>query len=736
MWPPLPLHVYLHRAAPRLPFPLEEPGCRLFRKGRHALYHGVKALGLGDGDEVLMPAWHHGSEVEALLRAGITPRFYEVGPSLAPDGDELETLLGPRTRALYLIHYLGFPQDAPGWLAWCRARGLLLLEDAAQAWLGSIGGQLLRDRPLGSFGDLSIFCLNKTVGLPDCGALLLPSTSSNLSGPPLDSHRGASGLYKVSRRHAAWLISRSPLLATAGVRLEGGRVAAEQEIALGEVDAGPFRAAGVLLPRLLKGDPKAKRRSHYRVLLAELAEHVPEPFARLPEGAAPFAFPVETDDKDSLLARLNEHGISPLNFWAVGHPAVPAERFPLAARRRQRTVGLPVHQELRSRDLERIISAVRDRPGAPGAPAPGPGPGSVPATKLQVEVLASLEPLRHEWTKLAERSQSVFKTWEWASTWWRYAGAGRQLEVAAIRRGDELVGVVPMYRWRSRPVEVLRFLGHGPADELGPVCDPEDVAVVARGLRCVLAGLDWDVFVGEQLPREADWRVLLGGRRLAAESSPMLRFGPEGWDGFLRTRSANFREQARRRTRKLAREQQVRYRLANGSRDLQDDLDTLFALHTARWSGQRSDFLAHEAFHRAFAPVALEQGWLRLWFLEVEGAAVAALYGLRFAGTECYYQAGRDPRWNEYRVGFVLLAHAVRQAAEAGIGEYRLLRGGESYKYRFATADPGLETIGLANGPLAGAALPLLTAMRAAPGTLGSVARRAGAAFLNRQGGG
>jgi CelD/BcsL family acetyltransferase involved in cellulose biosynthesis len=357
-----------------------------------------------------------------------------------------------------------------------------------------------------------------------------------------------------------------------------------------------------------------------------------------------------------------------------------------------------------------------------------------PAAKLRVEVLASLEPLRDGWTELAERSQSVFKTWEWASTWWHCLGRGRRLEVAAIRRGNELVGVVPMYRWRSRPVEILRFLGHGPGDELGPVCDPGDRAVVARGLRHALAGLSWDVLVGEQLQRELGWGELLGGRRLAAESSPVLRFGADGWQGFLRARSANFREHVGRRARKLAREQRVGYRLADGSRDLQSELDILFSLHAARWAGQRSSFLACAAFHRAFAAVAMERGWLRLWFVEIGRETVAALYGFRFAGTECYYQAGRDPRLREYRVGFVLLAHAIEQAAADGIREYRLLRGGENYKYRFATVDPGLETIGLACGALGGAALAILAPMRAAPGTLGRLARRAGAGFLNREG--
>jgi dTDP-4-amino-4,6-dideoxygalactose transaminase len=64
---------------------------------------------------VLVPAYHHGSEIEALLQAGLRIRYYEVDRALEPDAAALESLLGPDVRALYLIHYLGFPQDAPRW---------------------------------------------------------------------------------------------------------------------------------------------------------------------------------------------------------------------------------------------------------------------------------------------------------------------------------------------------------------------------------------------------------------------------------------------------------------------------------------------------------------------------------------------------------------------------------------------------------------------------------------------
>src|SRR5947207_293111 len=77
---------------------------------------------------------------------------------------------------------------------------------------------------------------------------------------------------------------------------------------------------------------------------------------------------------------------------------------------------------------------------------------------------------------------------------------------------------------------------------------------------------------------------------------------------------------------------------------------------------------------------------------------VAAWYGVRFGGAESYYQSGRDPDWERSSVGLVLLAHTMEQAMNDGMGEYRLLRGGETYKDRFATGDPGVETVAVGRG--------------------------------------
>jgi CelD/BcsL family acetyltransferase involved in cellulose biosynthesis len=257
----------------------------------------------------------------------------------------------------------------------------------------------------------------------------------------------------------------------------------------------------------------------------------------------------------------------------------------------------------------------------------------------------------------------------------------------------------------SGPARILRVAGHGAGDELGPVCLPEDRARVARALPRALDRLGARVLVAEQLPRAAGWSALTGGRVLRTEGSPIVRLDAGDWDAWLSTRSRNMRKQLRRQERRLEREHGLRYRLVAGPRDdVQGDLDTLMALHDARWPEGTSPFARHAPFHRDFATLAARRGWLRLWFAEADDRPVAAGYGLRFAGVEADYQGGRDPSWRGPSVGFVLLARAIRAALEDGVREYRLLRGSEWYKYRFADDDAGVETIVVTRGPLAGAA--------------------------------
>lgn len=346
--PPLPLRVYTRRPARKLPFPLEEPQCYVFSRARHGLFVGVKALGLGSGTEVLVPAYHHGSEVEALVQAGITCQFYDLGRSLEPDEQELEALLNPRVRALHLTHYLGLPQDAARWRNWCDERGLMLIEDAAQAWLSAHDGV-----PVGSHGDLSLFCLYKTFGLPDGGAVL---SSVPLQQP---ARKLGPAVGRVVREHGLYLAQQYGWFAEIHRRLRRTRdYDPEQDFALGTPMLASSTTTRLLLARVASQQAQKIRAANYKFLLERLERFVPEPFRVFHEDASPYAFPIRSEDKKEALGKLDQHGVAAANFWSVPHPSLLPARFPRATALRESVITLPVHQELDVPELERIVDAV------------------------------------------------------------------------------------------------------------------------------------------------------------------------------------------------------------------------------------------------------------------------------------------------------------------------------------------------------------------------------------------
>ncbi len=312
------------------------------------------------------------------------------------------------------------------------------------------------------------------------------------------------------------------------------------------------------------------------------------------------------------------------------------------------------------------------------------------------------ESLRDEWSELAERSGSFFATPEWLLLWWEHFGLDRELLLTAGRGADgRLEAILPFYAWRTRPLRIVRALGHGAGDELGPIGER---TVAGPALARWAENERFDLLLAEQLPGEG-WQAFLPGARLLSRGgSPVLTFDGLTWKELLASKSRNFREQVGRRTRALERDHDVHYRLVTGPDGLDESLDTFFRLHGLRW-GPRSIIARTAQFQRDFAAVAAERGWLRLWLLSLDGRPAAAWLGFRFEGQECYYQAGRDPAFDSRSVAFVLLAHTVREALEDGAREYRFLRGDEAYKHRFANADPGLETIALPGGPAGRAAL-------------------------------
>lgn len=325
-------------------------------------------------------------------------------------------------------------------------------------------------------------------------------------------------------------------------------------------------------------------------------------------------------------------------------------------------------------------------------PVPRRAP-SVPAALPTLRLEDGLPADATAWSALAEASGNVFVTPEWASTWWERFGDGRRAVSAALREADGELGALAVLCVSTRgPLRTVRFVGHGPADELGPACRPDRRAgaLAALAMRAREAGLG-DVLVGEQLRGDVGWGA--GASVLDRGGSPVIRFAGGDWPSFVAGLSSNLRRQVRKIERQLSEEPRLALRLATDPERLDADLDAFFALHRARF-GPSSGFLPSrrvEEFHRAFARLAFERGWLRLWLLEARGRPEAAWYGFRYGGGDSLYQAGRSAAAKG--MGTALLAWTVRCALEDGLAEYRFLRGSEDYKYRWANEDPGLLTL-------------------------------------------
>ena len=138
--------------------------------GSVALDGAFQALGLKQGDEVILPTFTIISCATAILRAGATPVTVDCDPlTWNMRAEDLEPLIGPKTRAILIVHLYGFPVDADPILDLARRHGLVVVEDAAEAL-----GQTYRGRPCGGLGDISTFSFysNKNVTTGEGGMIL------------------------------------------------------------------------------------------------------------------------------------------------------------------------------------------------------------------------------------------------------------------------------------------------------------------------------------------------------------------------------------------------------------------------------------------------------------------------------------------------------------------------------------------------------------------------------------
>lgn len=137
--------------------------------GSSALYLALTGLGIGPGDEVIVPGFTYVATISAVVYARARPVLAEVDDTFDLDPADVEARITPRTRAVAAVHMLGNPARIEGLRAVADRHGLPLIEDAAQAFGATYGG-----RWLGSFGAAGIFSFNeyKTITCGDGGMLI------------------------------------------------------------------------------------------------------------------------------------------------------------------------------------------------------------------------------------------------------------------------------------------------------------------------------------------------------------------------------------------------------------------------------------------------------------------------------------------------------------------------------------------------------------------------------------
>lgn len=138
--------------------------------GSAALEAAVAALGIGPGDEVILPSFTIISCAAAVIRSGATPVLVDSDSNTWNlDPSNLEGLVSPRTKAIMVVHIYGLPVDMDPVLAVAARHGLHIIEDAAE-----MHGQTYRDKPCGSFGSISTFSFypNKNVTTGEGGMIV------------------------------------------------------------------------------------------------------------------------------------------------------------------------------------------------------------------------------------------------------------------------------------------------------------------------------------------------------------------------------------------------------------------------------------------------------------------------------------------------------------------------------------------------------------------------------------
>jgi CelD/BcsL family acetyltransferase involved in cellulose biosynthesis len=335
-----------------------------------------------------------------------------------------------------------------------------------------------------------------------------------------------------------------------------------------------------------------------------------------------------------------------------------------------------------------------------------------PATIRVIEERGEFSALENEWRELLQASSSnnPFLTWEWLNAWWSHFGRPGLLRVIVVRSGKTPIALAPLrlvrspLPWCSR----LEFLGTGEAgsDYLDVIVRRGNEAEALPALAAFLASQRLSLRLtrlpaGSYAAQIARQLSQHGWVSSASDDGvcPVVTLAHHTFDSFLGSLGASHRANVRRRLRALEQQFAVTFERIADHRERRSMLEALASFHVRRYEprGGSTAFStsAARSFHEDATRDALDQGWLRMYALRLNGRIAAVMYGFNYGGRFYFYQHGHDEQYSSLSVGLVLMALTLREAIAEGVFEFDLLWGTEPYKSLWARDARPLQRVDL-----------------------------------------
>jgi len=301
--------------------------------GTVALHLALHVLGLGPGDEVIVPTFTYIASVNTIAQTGATPVFAESRKSdWLLDIDDVEKRITPRTKAILPVHLYGHACDMPALQALAARHGIAIIEDAAEAL-----GTTLSGKHVGTFGDVGTFSFfgNKTVTTGEGGMVI---TNDDALAKQLRQTKGQG--QSLTRRYWHEIF---------GFNYRMTNIAA----AIGT-------AQMERLPAILAR--KREIASYYRSLLKDCPVEFQQPLPGMSGSAWLISLLLpEGTDRDGVMLALQSRGVEtrPV-FYPAHHMPMYASspHLPVAESIASRGISLPSYPDLAECDIERVAAAL------------------------------------------------------------------------------------------------------------------------------------------------------------------------------------------------------------------------------------------------------------------------------------------------------------------------------------------------------------------------------------------